>query len=283
VCFSVPSAFELLLDALALEPGSEVLVSAVTHPDMPRIIERHELVPVPVDVDLATMAPEVAALELSVTERTRALLVAHLFGARFDMDPLVAFAKARGLLLWEDCAQALRRPDDPGDQRADVSLFSFGSIKTATALGGAVGYVRDPDVLGAMRDRQSAWPLQQRSDYVLRVLRFSALTGLGNPAVYGVAVAAARRRALDVDELVNGCVRALHPPSADDDQAFARWARRRPSPPLLALLASGSRPSTTSGSTGAPPAARLSRPCSRRSSSSPADRPTSGRIGSSRS
>ena len=79
VC-ALRSGLELLLDALALDPGSEVLVSAITHPDMARILERHELVPVAVDVELDTLAPSVHAARAAVTERTRAVLVAHLFG-----------------------------------------------------------------------------------------------------------------------------------------------------------------------------------------------------------
>jgi perosamine synthetase len=84
VCLSVRSAFDLLLCALDLPPGDEVLVSAVTHPDMVRILELHGLRPVPVDLDPWTLAPEPWSLRAAVTERTRAVLVAHLFGAQED-------------------------------------------------------------------------------------------------------------------------------------------------------------------------------------------------------
>ncbi|HEY8798251.1 MAG TPA: DegT/DnrJ/EryC1/StrS family aminotransferase, partial [Candidatus Dormibacteraeota bacterium] len=50
-CRSVRSGFHLLLDALDLAAGDEVLVSAITHPDMVRVIEAHGLVAVPVDLD----------------------------------------------------------------------------------------------------------------------------------------------------------------------------------------------------------------------------------------
>src|SRR4051794_24310816 len=63
VCLSVRTAFELLLDALALDRGDEVAVSAVTHPDMARILEAHGLRALPVDVDPATLAPDVHALQ----------------------------------------------------------------------------------------------------------------------------------------------------------------------------------------------------------------------------
>jgi perosamine synthetase len=57
-CFSVRSGFDLLLGALALAPGEEVLVSAVTHPDMVRIIEAHGLRAVPVDLETSTLEPQ---------------------------------------------------------------------------------------------------------------------------------------------------------------------------------------------------------------------------------
>src|ERR1700682_5063648 len=84
-CRSVRSGFHLLLEALALPPGGEVLVSAVTHPDMVRILEAHELVAVPVDLSIATLAPKLELAERLVTARTAAILVAHLFGGRVAM------------------------------------------------------------------------------------------------------------------------------------------------------------------------------------------------------
>jgi hypothetical protein len=51
LCLSVRSGLELLLEALKLPAGSEILVSAVTHPDIERILERHEIVAVPVDLE----------------------------------------------------------------------------------------------------------------------------------------------------------------------------------------------------------------------------------------
>ena len=61
-CASVRSV-DCLLSALDLRAGDEVLVSAITHPDVPRIIASHGLVAVPVDVDAGTMAPRLDVLE----------------------------------------------------------------------------------------------------------------------------------------------------------------------------------------------------------------------------
>jgi 1-acyl-sn-glycerol-3-phosphate acyltransferase len=231
VCFSVRSAFELLLDVLALEPGDEIAFSAVTHPDMVRIAESHGLRPLPVDLDPATLAPRTDLLERAITPRTKLIVLAHLFGARADLAPVVEVARRHGQLVVEDCAQSLRGPHDNGDPLADVSLFSFGSIKTATALGGALVRVENRRLAEEMRTKQRAWPVQPRREYAARVLKFTCLRALAHPRAYWLfsrALAAARR---DLDAVVNGAVRGF------PRDELIRRIRRRPSGPLLALLA----------------------------------------------
>ena len=221
---SVRSAWGLVLDALDLPGGSEVLLSALTHPEMARIAEERGLVPVPVDLDAETLAPDQDSLERAVTRRSRALVVAHLFGGRVDLAASAAVAQEHGLVLVEDCAQGLRGPDDTGDERAAVSLFSFGAIKTATALGGAFAHVRDPELRGRMWGLRSAWPRQEVSTYAARVARFGALHALENPRVFSGFIGAAARIGIDQDALLARAVRS----------SPAR--RLRPSAPLLALL-----------------------------------------------
>ena len=125
VGLSVRSAWDLLLGVLDWPPGSEVLVSAVTHPEWSRSCGRTGCAPVPVDLDLDAMAPPVAALEAARTERTRGLLVAHLFGGRLDIEPIRDSARQHGLLLVEDSAQAFTGLASLAPSGADVSLFSF--------------------------------------------------------------------------------------------------------------------------------------------------------------
>jgi len=237
VCFSVRSGFELLLDALGLPQGSEVLVSAITHPDMVRILERHGLVAVPVDLDLRTLAPRPDRMAAAVSPRTRAVLVAHLFGGRADLDETVRIARRHGLVLLEDCAQAFLGPADRGDPRADVSMFSFGSIKTSAALGGAVLYVRRWHLVQAMRSRRAFWPRQSRWEYCARAVRFCGLHVLESPWIYGTVVGLGRLAGADVDAVVDRAVHALRPPPGGREESFERWLRRRPSAPLLAVLA----------------------------------------------
>lgn len=208
-CRSVRSGFHLLLSELDLPAGAEVLVSAVTHPDMVRILEAHGLVAVPVDLDVATLAPRLELAEKLVTDRTRAILVAHLFGGRVEMEPVAAFARQHRLLLWEDCAQAFTSPDDAGDSRADVSMYSFGALKTCTALGGALLEVRSPSLLERMRRTQATWQPQRRRVYLAVVLKFLAFRVVTLPLGYGLLARGHKAFRRDFDRLVNSSVRAF--------------------------------------------------------------------------
>lgn len=226
-CLSARSAFDLLLSALDLPSGSEVLVSAVTIPDMAGIVADHGLIPVPVDLDPGTLAPRLDVIDRLVTNRTRAVLVAHLFGGRLDLAPVVERCRQHGLVLIEDCAQSFRGPGDTGSPAADASLFSFGPIKTATAFGGGLVRVRDPDVLSRMRRLHATWPVQTRAAFAGRVARLGALLLVQHPVVYGLVASSARRLGRQLDDLVTGAARSFPDGSR---------VRRRPSAPLLAVL-----------------------------------------------
>jgi dTDP-4-amino-4,6-dideoxygalactose transaminase len=54
-----------------------------------------------------------------------------------------------------------------------MTVFSFGPIKTSTAFGGAVTLVRNPEVMSKMREINSSYPIQNRSVYAKKVLKYS--------------------------------------------------------------------------------------------------------------
>jgi perosamine synthetase len=231
VCLSVRSGFELLLDALELKAGDEIAFSAITHPDMVRIAETRGLRVLPVDLDLKSLAPDSQALERALGPRTRLIVVAHLFGGLARLGQVAEIARRQEIVVVEDCAQSVRRPDDRGDVNADVSLFSFGSIKTATALGGALVRVADADLAARMRLHQEAWPVQPRREYAVRVARFAVLRALSQPRLYAFFARSLAASGRDLDAVVSGSVKSF--PGSE----LTRKIRRRPSAPLLALLA----------------------------------------------
>jgi perosamine synthetase len=235
VCHSVRSGWDLWLGAQDFRAGDEVLVSAVTHPDMVRIIRGHGLRAVPVDLDPRTLAPLPSVLEAALTSRTRVVLVAHLFGGRMDFDIVAGFARAHGLILVEDCAQAFVGPEQVGDLAADVSMYSFGTLKTSTALGGALLRIRDHDVLGKMRRTQAHYPVQCRTAYMKKLLISLGLVKVTRPRPYGLFAQVCTRVGGDLDTIVNRAVRAF--PSGEPERTFFQRLRQRPCKPLLAVLA----------------------------------------------
>lgn len=229
-CFSVRSGFDLLLQALRLPAGSEVLFSALNIKAMPKIAVRHGLVPVPVDLDIELMAPVPASMKKAITPRTRAIVVAHLFGTRLDLDPVIALAKEHNLLLIEDCAQAFDGHAYTGHQDADVAMFSFGSLKTATALGGALVKVRDPGLRDRMRAIEARYPVQSDRKYAARVLKFAGLKVITSPLVFGALARLFRLLQRDYEEPVTDAVRGVAKLGTSEQ------LRRRPSAALLAVL-----------------------------------------------
>ena len=65
-------------------------------------------------------------------------------------------------------------------------MYSFGTIKTATCLGGAVLLVADPAVRAAMVDRQRRYPVQPVWAYAAKVVKAAGLLLATSPAAYGV-------------------------------------------------------------------------------------------------
>lgn len=227
---SIRSGLECYLEQLALPRGSEVLVSALTIPDMWRVIERHGLVPVPVDIDARTLAPKMEALLRAASSKTRVLLVAHLFGTRFDVEPFARVCKERGWLLLEDCAQAFTGPEYLGHPSADVVMFSFGPIKTSAALAGGVLIVRDRQVLEQMRAAHASWPVQKSGAYAKRILKYAGLKAVTNPILYRGFVKWCELKGTNQDQVIQGTVRGF----AGGD--FWTKLRHQPSAPLCAVI-----------------------------------------------
>jgi len=229
-CLSVRTGFDLYLRALALPPGSEILLSAITIQDMATIISAHRLEPVPVDLNPETLQPVPDDLERKRTNKTRAILVAHLFGARLDMKQLVDFAREHNLLLIEDRAQAFTGSRSCVTAEADVSMVSFGPIKTATALGGAILVVRNAERLALMRAIEREYPLFTVKDYWKRIRWFALLKFLSIPLVFGVFHWVLKVTGKDIDKALGGSTRAFSP------DALLRDVRRRACGALLRVL-----------------------------------------------
>src|SRR6266849_2155711 len=228
--FTVRTGFDLCLGALGLPAGSEILMTALTIPEMVNIAKHHGLVPIPLDIESGTMAPKISTIESAITERTRVIVIAHLFGTRVPMGPVIELAKKRGLLVIEDCAQAFTGPDYTGHPETDVAMFSFGSIKTMTALGGALLRVKDTEILRKMRMLQRMHPAQTRKEFAGTVLTHVILKLFTLPLLFGLFYQGCKVFGANFEGVI-AKMRGL------DEQDWLKEIQWQCSYPLLALLA----------------------------------------------
>jgi len=90
-----------------LKPGDEVITVAAGFPTTVNPIVQNGLVPVFVDVSVGTYNIDVNQLEKAVTEKTKAVMLAHTLGNPFDLESVLEFCKKYDLYLIEDCCDAV--------------------------------------------------------------------------------------------------------------------------------------------------------------------------------
>jgi dTDP-4-amino-4,6-dideoxygalactose transaminase len=142
-------ALWLALLALGIGKGDEVITVPNTFIATAEAITYCNARPVFVDVDQDTFTMNPAELEKSLTKRTKAIIPVHLFGQPADMDPILEFARANGLFVVEDAAQAhgAEYKGRKAGTMGDAGCFSFYPGKNLGAFGEAGAVVtNDPEL-----------------------------------------------------------------------------------------------------------------------------------------
>ena len=178
------SALHLALLALGIGPGDEVITTPFTFFATVAAIHYAGATPVLVDIDERTFNIDVTKIEAAVTERTRAIMVVHLYGQPADMDPILDIARRHKLAVVEDAAQAHgaeykgRRVGSIGD----IGCFSFYPTKNLGAPGeGGMVVTGNPEhahKLRMLRDwgqEQKYHPVLQGYNYRLQGIQAAVL------------------------------------------------------------------------------------------------------------
>ena len=95
------------LGARAIQPGDEVIGVAAGFPTTVNPILSYGAVPVFVDVELGTYNIDASKIEAAITDKTKAIMLAHTLGNPFNLEVIVALCKKYNLWLIEDCCDAL--------------------------------------------------------------------------------------------------------------------------------------------------------------------------------
>lgn len=205
------------LAALDLPAGSEVIVPPISDPGGVMPVSLLGCVPIAADSAPGSFNTDAQQIERVLTPRTRAILVAHIAGLPVDMDPILELAKARGIPVVEDCAQAhgAKYRGRPVGTLGDIAAFStmFGKHHASGGQGGLV-FTRREDLYWAARrwaDRGKPLGLEGQKENVLASLNCNmdelhAAVGRANLAKLPRFVAQRRRIAQRVAQgLIERC------------------------------------------------------------------------------
>jgi dTDP-4-amino-4,6-dideoxygalactose transaminase len=130
-------ALELIIRALDIGEGDEVLVPSNTYIASILAISANGASPILVEPDINTYNIDPTKIEAQITEKTKAILVVHLYGQACNMKPILEIARKYNLKIIEDCAQAHGAiyADKRVGNWGDAGAFSFYPGKNLGALG----------------------------------------------------------------------------------------------------------------------------------------------------
>jgi len=135
------SALHLALLACNIGPGDEVIVPSLTFIATANAVTYTGAKPVFVDCEYETWNIDPAAIERSITKKTKAIIPVHLYGHPANMDPIVDIADRYGLFVVEDAAEAhgAEYKGQKVGSMGDLAIFSFyGNKIITTGEGGMV-------------------------------------------------------------------------------------------------------------------------------------------------
>lgn len=134
---SATAGLELAVIAARVGPGDEVITTPISWISTANAAAAQGASIVFADVNPRTLNIDPASVAQKITDRTKAIIVVHLYGQCCDMDPIMELARERGILVIEDCAHAAggeykgRRAGTLGD----IGVFSFHQQKNMVTLG----------------------------------------------------------------------------------------------------------------------------------------------------
>jgi perosamine synthetase len=155
-CIAAPGctpSLAMLASALEFEPGDEIIVSPITDYGTLQGIIRENYIPIFADTAPGSVNLSADTIAPCVSDRTRAIICVHKTGMMCDMDPIVALAEKHGLVVIEDCCQAVfsTYKGRLAGTLGRAGAFSFDSEKTMGSDTGGCIITDDDDLAERMR------------------------------------------------------------------------------------------------------------------------------------
>jgi perosamine synthetase len=196
------AGLDIAVRALGLGAGDEVLVPSMTIISCASAIVASGATPVPVDCDAQDWNAHLHHFEQRRTDRTRAIMLVHLYGLCADLEPILSWAREAGLAVIEDASQAQGLEYDglPCGTFGDISVFSLYANKVITTGEGGMILCNDDALAERCRRLRNLffdpakrfWHEELGWNYRMTALQ----AALGIPQVRRLAELVRRKRAL---------------------------------------------------------------------------------------
>ena len=279
---SVRSLLDLYLSSKSFDVGSEVIiVPPISIEGMIDVLQYHNMKIVPIDIDPfddeenkhPIIHVNLDKVRDAITAKTVAIMIVHPFGLvcmkesemkklRNILDDVTKSFDNSHIEIWEDCAECYTgcitsQHGYVGSSYADIQFFSFGVIKTATALGGGIAIIKETSetksnqrlVVDKMkRIQHMTYEQQSNYDYFTKLSKVIILQLCSrNWILLGIIVQLLNFFGIDYDNLVTSSVKGfphnekwMHGTDAEQKKKRAKSLiqrlRKRPCPALLSLL-----------------------------------------------
>jgi dTDP-4-amino-4,6-dideoxygalactose transaminase/acyl-CoA-binding protein/nucleoside-diphosphate-sugar epimerase len=272
VGLSVRSLLDLYLSAKSYPKGSEVIVvPPIGIEGMMDVLHYHGIKIIPVDIDDyddqygPTISVNLDRVKEKLSESTVAILVVHPFGLVCTSDDEMKSLRllcdyrsdGRPIEIWEDCAECYSGGYMyHGSPHADVQFFSFGTIKTSTALGGGVCVMNQIETLDVesisdemRRIHYTIYEQQTRREYLTKILKAFILHIFSkNYILLGVLIWVFKCFRINYDTVITAAVKGFpSDPSIKNGTTYGSFnmcrasrlisrLRKRPHPAMMSLL-----------------------------------------------
>ncbi len=186
-CSSGTAALHMLIRAMGVTAGDEVVTTPFSFIASANCALMEEAKPVFVDVDPKTWNIRPDLIEAAITPRTKAIIPVHVFGQVADMAPMLAVAKAHRLRVIEDACEALgsRYQGRPAGSMGDAGVFAFYPNKQITTGEGGMVVTNDPEIARLVRslrnqgrDGAGGWLAHRRMGYNYRLSDINCALGV---------------------------------------------------------------------------------------------------------
>jgi len=139
------AALDIAIEALRLKEGDEIIMPTFTIISCINQIIRSKIQPVFVDSDPVTWNMDVTQIESKITDKTKAIMIVHIYGLPVDVKPILELSKKYNLKVIEDAAEMIGQTYNgkPCGSFGDVSIFSFYPNKHITTGEGGMVVTND--------------------------------------------------------------------------------------------------------------------------------------------